>query len=186
MGVPSLSEIFDEKYYSDLEGGILESFGRLFKNDLKLYVYPLRTSRDQPLITAENLRVAPHPRDLYTYLMKNRCIESIRGYQEDYLPIFSRNVLAKLRAGDTSWEKMVPPPVAQMIRQRELFGFRPGTRNSLKVKGNKMKGLFHRSRASVERHIQKPGAPSARHDAPAAGRGEDAAGMPSRESIVND
>jgi len=36
MGVPTLRELFDEKYYADLEGGILESFGRLFKNDLKM------------------------------------------------------------------------------------------------------------------------------------------------------
>ena len=40
MGVPSLREIFEEKYYTDLEGGILEAVGRLFKNDLRLYVYP--------------------------------------------------------------------------------------------------------------------------------------------------
>ncbi len=31
-GIPSLREIFDEKFYTDLEGGLLESLGRLFKN----------------------------------------------------------------------------------------------------------------------------------------------------------
>ena len=41
MGVATLREIFEEKYYTHLAGGILESFGRMFKNDLKLYVYPL-------------------------------------------------------------------------------------------------------------------------------------------------
>lgn len=129
MGVPSLKEIFNEKYYRDLDGGILESFGRLFKNDLKLYVYPLRASPDRPLITAENFQVAPHLRDLYAYLLRNRYIESICGYAEQCLPIFSRDVLAKLRAGDAGWEKMVPPPVARMIRQRKLLGYRP-SRNS--------------------------------------------------------
>ncbi|MFM8468902.1 MAG: TonB-dependent receptor, partial [Limisphaerales bacterium] len=59
MGVPTLREIFEEKYYGDLEGGILESLGRLFKNDLKLYVYPLRDDKTGALITAGNLRVAP-------------------------------------------------------------------------------------------------------------------------------
>jgi hypothetical protein len=124
MGVPSLMEIFDEKYYTDLDGGILESFGRLFKNDLKLYVYPLRAGRNQPLVTAESLQVAPHLRDLYAYLLRNRSIESIRGYQEDYLPIFSRDVLAKLRAGQAGWEKMVPPEVSHMIKERGFFGYR--------------------------------------------------------------
>src|SRR6516165_7300021 len=41
MGAPSLHEIFDEKYYANLEGGILEALGRMFKGDLKLYVYPI-------------------------------------------------------------------------------------------------------------------------------------------------
>ena len=45
MGVPTLREIFDEKYYTHLAGGILESFGRMFKNDLKLYVYPFLDSQ---------------------------------------------------------------------------------------------------------------------------------------------
>jgi len=36
MGIGSLREPFDEKYYTQLDGGILESFGRLFQNDLKL------------------------------------------------------------------------------------------------------------------------------------------------------
>ncbi len=123
MGVPSLREIFDEKYYADLEGGILESFGRLFKNDLKLYVYPLHEPKTNSLITAGNLRVAPHLRHLYSYLLENRYIESIRDFQEDCLPIFSRDALSKIRKGDSSWENMVPPEVAILIKERKLFGY---------------------------------------------------------------
>lgn len=123
MGVPTLREIFEEKYYADLEGGILESFGRLFKNDLKLYVYPLREAKTGALITAGNLRVAPHLRHLYAYLVENRLIESLRDFDERCLPIFSRDVLAKIRAGDPAWETMVPPAVAQMIKERKLFNY---------------------------------------------------------------
>lgn len=123
MGVPTLREIFEEKYYADLEGGILESFGRLFKNDLKLYVYPLREAKTGALITAGNLRVAPHLRHLYAYLVENRLIESLRDFDERCLPIFSRDVLAKIRSGDPAWETMVPPVVAQMIKERKLFNY---------------------------------------------------------------
>ena len=122
MGVPSLQEIFDEKYYTDLSGGILESFGRMFKNDLKLYVYPLLEEKTGSLITATNLRVAPNLRHLHAYLAENRFIESLRDYDEKCLPIFSRDVVAKIRTNDDSWEEMVPPQVAQMIRARNLFG----------------------------------------------------------------
>jgi len=122
MGVPTLSEIFDEKYYADLDGGILESFGRLFKNDLKMYVYPLLDQATGSLISAGNLRVAPHLRHLYAYLLENRLIESIRDYNENCLSIFSRDVLKRLRTGDASWEDMVPAVVAQMIKKRNLLG----------------------------------------------------------------
>jgi hypothetical protein len=122
MGVPTLKELFDEKYYTDLSGGILESFGRMFKNDLKLYVYPLLEANSGALITAANLRVAPNLRHLHAYLVENRYIESLRDYDEKALPIFSRDVLQKIRAGDGAWETMVPPQVAQMIRERKLFG----------------------------------------------------------------
>jgi len=121
MGVPTLREIFDEKYYADLDGGILESFGRLFKNDLKLYVYPLREPKSGSIISAANLRVAPNLRHLYAYLLENRLIESMRGFNENCLPIFSRDVLSKIRCGDSSWENMVPPQVAAMIKERKLF-----------------------------------------------------------------
>ena len=42
MGINNLLEIFNEKYYENLEGGIMESFGRLFSNEVKLYMYPMR------------------------------------------------------------------------------------------------------------------------------------------------
>src|ERR1043166_8365531 len=124
MGVPTLREIFDEKYYTELEGGILESFGRMFKNDLKLYVYPLQDPATGALITSGNLRVAPNLRHLYAYLYENRFIEGLKDFNEKCLPIFSRTVLNKLKSGDPSWEDMVPAEVAKIIKQRELLGYR--------------------------------------------------------------
>jgi hypothetical protein len=124
MGVPTLKELFDEKYYTDLSGGILESFGRMFKNNLKLYVYPLLETKTGALVTAGSLRVAPNLRHLHGYLVENRFIESLRDYDEKVLTMSSRDALEKIRAGDSSWENMVPPQVAQMIRERKLFGWK--------------------------------------------------------------
>jgi len=123
MGVPSLREVFEEKYYTDLEGGILEAFGRLFKNDLRLYVYPYQDPASGSIITADNLRVAPHLRHLYSYLLENHFIQSIADYNDAFLPIFSREVLAKIQTGDSAWEIMVPPQVARIIKERKLFGY---------------------------------------------------------------
>jgi hypothetical protein len=124
MGIPSLRDLFDEKYYENLAGGILESFGRLFKNDLKLYIYPYKDKTTGQLTTVQKLRVAPHLQNLYEHLVENGYIESIDFYNKDYLHIFSRDVLLKIREGDPAWEQMVPAQVAQQIKERQFFGYR--------------------------------------------------------------
>lgn len=123
MGIPSLRQLFDESYYAHLDGGILESIGRLFKNELKLYVYPLKDKETNQLITVERLKVAPHLHNLYEHLTENSYIQSIDFYNKEYLPIFSREVLAKIRGRDASWEAMVPPEVACVIKERKFFGY---------------------------------------------------------------
>jgi len=57
-------------------------------------------------------------------LVENRYIDSIRDYNEKYLSIFSRDVLAKIRSGDSAWEGMVPEAVAGLIKERKLLGYR--------------------------------------------------------------
>ncbi len=124
MGVPSLRDVFDEKYYTDLEGGIVESFGRLFKNNLKIYAYPQRDAVTGSIVTAGNLRVEPQLRHLHLYLMENLFIQQINDYNPAALPVYSRDVLAKIQAGDPKWEEMVPPQVAAIIKQRKLLGYK--------------------------------------------------------------
>ena len=123
MGVPSLLELFDEKYYTQLPGGILESFGRLFKNGLRLYVYPLQRTQDQELQTVENLEVDASLRPLYEYLAIRGSFVPLDNFRADCLPIFSRDVLKKIAGGDSTWESMVPDAVAALIKQRSFFQY---------------------------------------------------------------
>jgi hypothetical protein len=123
MGIPSLRDLFDEKYYEHLEGGILESFGRLFKNELRLYVYPLLDNDAHHLTTVPRLRVAPHLQNLYEHLLENSSIQSIDFYNRDYLGIFSRDVLRRIQENDPTWESMVPAEVGKMIKERGYFGY---------------------------------------------------------------
>jgi hypothetical protein len=125
MGASSLRDLFDEKYYAALEGGILESFGRLFKNELRLYIYPLLDPATGKLVTVDNLEVAPHLHKLYGYLVDNGSIKQLENVNRDYLHIFSRDALRKIRAGDASWESMVPPQVAEVIKTRRFLGYLP-------------------------------------------------------------
>jgi hypothetical protein len=124
-GVPTLREIFEEKYYLDLAGGILESFGRLFKNDLRLYVYPFLDPETGSVVTADDLCVAPKLQHLYNYLVENRHIQPIRGYTPEFLSTFSRDVYRRMHEGDPTWVHEVPPGVALLICQRHLLGYDP-------------------------------------------------------------
>src|SRR5438477_3123707 len=129
MGVPSLMEIFDEKYYLNLEGGILEALGRMFKSGLKLYVYPKIDEETGELVTATKLEVAANLRSLYQYLLENEFIQEITDYNPEFLRIHPPETLAKLQSGDRSWESMVPPEVGRMIKDRQFFGYRAPAAN---------------------------------------------------------
>jgi hypothetical protein len=124
MGVPSLMEIFDEKYYLNLEGGILEALGRMFKGGLKLYVYPMIDEATGKIISATHVKVASNLRSLFDYLIDNQYIEEISHYHPDYLRIYPPDALAKLQSGDSGWERMVPPEVVKIIKERNFFGYR--------------------------------------------------------------
>jgi hypothetical protein len=124
LGVPSIFELFDEKYYTDLPGGILENFGRLLKNDLKIYVYPMQRSPGDELQTIHTVKVKDDLQPLYDYLVRRGSFVQLDNYNPKYLPIFSRDVLKRIANGDESWDQMVPPQVAEIIRQRGFFGYR--------------------------------------------------------------
>lgn len=56
-GIVRVQELFKEKHYKDLDGGILEGFGRLLKFDLRIYVYPTLDPKTGQVVTAENVKV---------------------------------------------------------------------------------------------------------------------------------
>jgi hypothetical protein len=122
MGVRRLRELFDETYYDDLEGGLLEALGRMFKKNLHLYIYPVL--EPQGRIDARTLEVAPHVRRLYAHFLENGLIEDLQGCREECLSIYARQVLDQIRAGDPHWEAAVPKAVVAMIKERRLFGWR--------------------------------------------------------------
>jgi hypothetical protein len=125
MGVNNLIEVFEEKYYRHLNGGMLEAFGILFTRDLKVYVYPSKPSREAEIMTTDSMPVHPRLQPLYEYLLHNKRLVDIDSYDPKVLHIFSKAVLDKIRAGDEGWEDMVPPYVDNMIKDNRLFGYVP-------------------------------------------------------------
>src|SRR5215468_632980 len=93
MGVPSLIEILNEKYYTNLEGGILEALGRMFKGGLKLYVYPMIDQATGKIVTATQINVAPNLRSLFQYLIDNQYIQEITDYHPEYCEFIRQTCL---------------------------------------------------------------------------------------------
>jgi hypothetical protein len=123
VGLPSVREIADEKYYPDLPGGALESAGRLFKRSVKMYVYPGRDPKSGRVHTVESAPLPSSWQHLRSMLVEIRRLVPIRRYNESYLTIFPQDVLTKIERTDSSWEGMVPATVAEMIKAKGLFGY---------------------------------------------------------------
>ena len=115
-------DIFDEKYYRHLSGGILEAFGKLFNKDLKIYLYPMLTE-NQTLTTSEDLKVHPRMKELYKYFKYNGKLVDIKNYDTEILNIFSRKVLKMISKAEPGWEKMLPEGVSDIIKAQNLFGY---------------------------------------------------------------
>jgi len=121
LGVPTLQAIIGDEY-EDLAGGRLEAIGRLFKNAVKVYVYPTIEPETGAVVTADTLQVPEPMRHLYQFLLDNRRIVALERFDPSILHIRTRDVLARLQRGDSSWESAVPEPVATIIKERGLFG----------------------------------------------------------------
>ena len=121
MGVNNLVEIFDEKYYRHLSGGILEAFGKLFFKDLRVYLYPMQND-DESVTNSENLKVHPRMKELYKFFKYNGKVVDITDYNPNILSIFSRTVLKMISKGEEGWEDLLPKGIPEIIKKQSLFG----------------------------------------------------------------
>ena len=129
MGVNNLVDIFDEKYYRHLSGGILEAFGKLFYKDLKVYLYPMLNPNTGELINSDTLKVHPRMKELYKFFKYNGKVVDIDHYNPEILNVFSREVLKMIENDDHGWEEMLPNGVAKLIKEQSLFNFKPSEDN---------------------------------------------------------
>lgn len=126
VGIPTLRAIFEEQYYKDLKGGILEGLGRLFSGLVKLFAYPTVSAANGELETADKIAVGPKLKHLYAHLFENGLIEPVRQLSTEQLQINPGEVLGKIQSGDPAWVDFVPAEAAAVIRRDGLFGYRSG------------------------------------------------------------
>jgi hypothetical protein len=122
LGVPLLRELFNESHYHQLDGGILEAFGRLFTHRVRLYVHPTRDVITGQIVTADTMQVTPHLTHLLEHLRVNGLILPLACDPDQLRTYSSEEVRSRICAGDPSWRELVPPPVAEAIDRNGYFG----------------------------------------------------------------
>ncbi|QDF68152.1 TonB-dependent receptor [Shewanella sp. SNU WT4] len=123
IGMVNIQQIFDEKFYDGLEGGILEGFGKLFPDHTRLFVYPELNAHGQ-LNDLSQVTVPNNLRFLYQHLLANGFFTGIESSNPELLNIYSREILQQLAKGLGDWQHALPPIVSETIMSAKLFGFR--------------------------------------------------------------
>jgi hypothetical protein len=120
LGIYNFQQIFVEEY-ANMDGGILGALGQLFREGVKVYIYPYKSEEGQ-IETMDNLEVPKEFQHLYQHLQSMQQIKDARDYDKEILHIFSSKVLQMIVSDEKGWEEMVPPSVAKTINEKCLFG----------------------------------------------------------------
>lgn len=108
LSIGLLNELFKAKWYEKLAGGLLESFGRLFKEGVTLYVFPWQNRKSGELVTADTFLAPENCRHLYQHFVGNGRIRGIACGDESLLAFTGRDVSRMILAGDERWRGLVP------------------------------------------------------------------------------
>jgi hypothetical protein len=117
LSIGLLNELFKAKWSRKLAGGLLESFGRLFKSALSLYVFPWHNRRSGELVTARTFIAPEGTKHLYRHFLENGMIREIDCRSPELLDYTGRDLQQMIRNGDENWKNFVPE-VAQAIAAR--------------------------------------------------------------------
>ncbi len=108
LSIGLLNELFKAKWSDNLAGGVLESFGRLFKEGVTLHVFPWKNRRTGELVTAATFLPPADSVHLYRHFLTNERILGIPCEDSEILSYTGRDVCRMIEAGDPHWQELVP------------------------------------------------------------------------------
>lgn len=123
VGASLLPKMFEEEFYKELPGGILEGMSRLFDEKTRVFVFPDKTEKS--CMTAATFNPNPKLQYLYKHLLSNGWMTDVLNCDDVDASIHSEAVRKMLQSGDPNWKKLVPAKARQLIEERQLFGYRP-------------------------------------------------------------
>ncbi len=123
LSIGLLNELFKAKWSVNLAGGLLESFGRLFKEGVTLRVFPWKNRKTGELVTAGTFRAPENCVHIYQHFVENGRIHGVACGDESLLAYTGRDVCRMILANDTRWHELVPEvarPMAERHAQLRL------------------------------------------------------------------
>ena len=124
MGVSNLVEVFNESYYKDIDGGILEAFSKMFHDNVKVFLYPI-SDKNGNIINSNNLKLHPRMKDFYKFFKFNKKFIDIGDYEKEFLNIFSREILKEIKnKKNENWKKNLPEGISEIIIKNKMFGYK--------------------------------------------------------------
>ena len=108
LGLPLFLELFNERWCTDLEGGLLESFGRLFKNQVRVYVYPMGNPMNGKILGLNDAQVSLEQKHLLRYLIETKSVRALEETNHDFLFHTSAEVRNMIHSRDPKWQSLVP------------------------------------------------------------------------------
>lgn len=120
LGANNLENIFDSKYYENLGGGAFEGLGKLFKNNIQLYLYPM-LNKENVVVTSKNIQLNDTDlQPIIEYFVNKNQIFDIADYDPKDLHIHAREVIQKIHQNE-NWEQDLPEEIAKLIKEKNLF-----------------------------------------------------------------
>ncbi|MCB0510155.1 MAG: TonB-dependent receptor, partial [Bacteroidetes bacterium] len=123
IGVLNLLKIYGLTNNENHSKAVLSSFGQLFANQVTMYAYPYQRYKNGEIISAKSLKTYPEIEHLHQHFLVNNYIKDICEYDEHNLQIFSDEILQQIKAGEDTWEDIVPEKVAYLIKKNCLFDY---------------------------------------------------------------
>lgn len=121
LGIYNFQQVFTDTDYSKVEGGILSALGQLFRDKVKVYIYPYKNDKGV-IESLNNLKVPSNFQHIFDHIKENKKVLDVANPDKNLLHIYSSKVLQMITTNEPGWEVMVPPSVAKEINEKCLFG----------------------------------------------------------------
>ena len=116
VGAIHLEKLFDEKFYFDLSGGLLEGMGKLLGRYSRLYIYPHKTN--EVCLLTKSFFPKNNVKHIYQHFLENKMIQDIAGCDEITEFVHSKDILDMIKSKKNEWKKYVPEKIHSLVSKK--------------------------------------------------------------------